>query len=195
MYVSRHLRATWQSGWRGWVHCSIYISWYIWVFCRSVIKSFFFCIYILGYGQKKKQKQNKNGNQKTKHRKIHTTLYCTLQAGNIFLSFVGWLVTSMWHHYIGSAGVWKLYRFWGARLESRPLLSATFNTKKHSDIIQKSPPQSSYGTVTFLGFFMVCNQLSAVPWNGTAPMNAYPSFHTFIQLEKRSRSCKKGLLS
>lgn len=175
MYVSRHLRATWQSGWWGWVHCSIYISWYIWVFCRSVIKSFFFCIYILGYGQKKKQKQNeKNGNQKTKHRKIHTTLYCTLQAGNIFLSFVGWLVTSMWHHYIGSAGVWKLYRFFflgrQARVQAPPVSYIQYQkTLRH---YTKATASIQLRDGHIFRFFMVCNQLSAVPWNGTAPMKA-----------------------
>lgn len=185
MYVSRHHRATWQSGWRGWVHCCIYI--YLGTFECSVglLLNHFFSVFtslVMAKKQKNKKKKERNGNQKTKHRKIHTTLYCTLQAGNIFLSFVGWLVTSMWHHYIGSAGVWKLYRFWGARLRSRPLLSATFNTKKHSDIIQKLLPPSSYGTFTFFRFFfMVYNQESAVPWHGTAPMSAYPSFPTLVQ--------------
>lgn len=154
MYVSRHLRATWQSGWSGWVHCSIYIYIYLGTFeCSVGLLLNHFFLYLHPWLWPKTKTKSKNGNKKTEHRKIHTTSYCTLQAGNIFLSFVGWLVTSMWHHYIGSAGVWKLYRFWGAGLRSRPLLSATFNTKKHSDIIQKSLPQSSYGTFTFLGFY------------------------------------------
>lgn len=170
MYVSRHLRATWQSGWSGWVHGSIYI--YLGTFECSVglLLNHFFCIYILGYGQKKNKTKtkNKNGNQKTQHRKIHTTSYCTLQAGNIFLSFVGWLVTSMWHHYIGSAGVWKLYRFWGTGLRSRPLLSATFNTKKHSLHYTKVTASIQLRDVHIFRSFMVYNLLSrcALKWDG-----------------------------
>lgn len=58
--------------------------------------------------------------------------------------------------------MWKVA---GAGLRSSPLLSATFNTKKHSDVIQKSA-SLELRDVHILGF----NGQSTVPLNGTALM-------------------------
>jgi len=102
-----------------------------------------FCIYILGYGPKKKKKIKIKNRKKEDHKKktYKNTQHCTLQTGNIYSQFCSFFVTSMWHHYLFCWCVEVALWVPGSG-PAPPLLSATFNTIKLSAITKVLIPQS-----------------------------------------------------
>lgn len=136
---------TWQ--WDGAVKFTFYNdSWVLYVFVfTSLVMA-------------KKKKNNNNNNKKNvnetkikkikngKHTKIHNIVLHLADGQYIFLSFVGLFVTSVWHDY---PFCWCVeVRLWAPGSGPAPLLSATFNSIKHSAITEVNIPQS-LGPFTF----------------------------------------------